>query len=218
MADNFRVLVLFSGRGSNFENLARHQGAYQVVGALCDNPLAEGINVAQRAGISVACVPRSDYPTRALQKQEILRLAIGAKPDLICLAGFMQIVAPEFLSAFSDRILNIHPSLLPKFPGLDTHARALAAGESMHGCTVHVVDAGLDTGAPIAQAEVPVAPGTSAELLATQVLQQEHRLYPWVVSQIACGQIKIRLGKVQATAQARSEAESYGFVYRGESL
>ena len=126
-----------------------------------------------------AAVDHRAYPgDRAAFEAALLEPLLDARPDIICLAGFMRILTPGFVAAWQGRMLNIHPSLLPAFPGLDTHARALAAGVKLHGCTVHLVTHEMDAGPILAQAAVPVLPGDTAEALAARVLAQEHRLYP----------------------------------------
>jgi phosphoribosylglycinamide formyltransferase-1 len=176
---------------------------------------ALGAAAARAAGIPTRLIPRTDYPTLGAQKAAILTATQDAAPDLVVLAGFMQIVAPEFLAAFPRRVINIHPALLPKFPGLDTHARALAAHESAHGCTVHVVDAGIDTGDIIAQAAVPVSPDDTAETLGKRVLTREHVLYPWVVNEIARGEIGLDYSPVTFTPNAQRAATVLDFNLPG---
>jgi phosphoribosylglycinamide formyltransferase-1 len=157
---------------------------------LADRPEAEGLAKAAARGIPTACVHYRDFAGRRPEFDrkliEELRLA---RIDWVVLAGFMRILGAEFLAAFPGRVLNIHPSLLPKYPGLDTHARALAGGEVSHGCTVHLVSAALDAGPIVGQARVPVLEGDTAETLAERVLVQEHILYPEVVRQAISGQL-----------------------------
>ena len=173
--------ILISGRGSNMEKLveAARDPAYpgRVVGVLSDHADAAGLEFAARQGLPTAAIERSDHPDRAAHEA-----AIGAQletwgAECIALAGFMRVLSAGFVALWQGRIVNIHPSLLPKFRGLDTHARALAAGEREHGCTVHHVTAELDAGAVIAQGRVPVLTGATAETLAARVLAEEHRLY-----------------------------------------
>jgi len=187
------------------------QGHYQVSAVISNNPEAPGVKAAADRGVSTVVVPRSDLPNVAAQKREIFEQVKKLHPRLVVLAGYMQIIEPYFVEHFAGRIINIHPSLLPEFPGLDTHARALAAGRAEHGCTVHLVDTGVDTGPIIAQATVPIEPGDTAELLFTRVQLQEHRLYPWVVAGIAAGNIILEGTTVRYTSVARQEAHRHNF-------
>lgn len=178
-----RVAILLSGRGSCAEALIRAAAGpgypARIALALSNNPKAEGLERASRLGVPTAAVDhrpfRADRAAHEAAVSEILE-AHGA--DFIALAGYMRILTPGFVRAWSGRMINIHPSLLPLFPGLDTHARALSAGMKLHGCTVHWVEPEVDAGAIIGQAAVPVLPGDDADALAHRVLQAEHRLYP----------------------------------------
>lgn len=155
---------------------------------------AGGLQLASAAHIpTFACDRSSENPPLAVaeQKERLWRWISEQRPDLVLLAGYMQIVPPKWIRALPRRILNIHPALLPALPGLDTHKRALEGHHSRHGATVHLVDDGVDTGEIIAQAGLDVAPQESEESLAARVLALEHRLYPWVVNQIAAGTIAL---------------------------
>lgn len=152
-----------------------------------NDPRAGGLAKAAELGIATAAVDHRAFPTREAFEAELARHIDAARPDLICLAGFMRILTPGFIRRYEGRMLNIHPSLLPKYPGLHTHARALAAGDAEAGCTVHEVTAELDAGPILGQARVPVLPGDSAETLAARVLAMEHRLYPAVLRRTAAG-------------------------------
>lgn len=211
MSNDFRIVVLLSGRGSNFKSLLEAAQHYKIVRVISNNADAGGLAIATDAGIPTRVVSRQAHPTLAAQKAEILRVAASAAPDLVVLAGFMQIIAPDFLAEFPRRVINIHPALLPKFAGLDTHARAISAGETEHGCTVHLVDSGIDTGETIAQATVPVAPDDTAETLGARVLVREHALFPWVVTTIARGDIALGTTPVTFSAAAREGAKARGF-------
>jgi phosphoribosylglycinamide formyltransferase-1 len=139
-------------------------------------------------GVPTAAVDhRAFRGDRAGFEAALLEPLLAADPDIICLAGFMRILTPAFVQRFAGRMLNIHPSLLPKYPGLDTHARAIAAGDAQAGCTVHLVTPELDAGPVLGQARVPVLPGDDAAALAARVLVQEHRLYPAVLRRFAAG-------------------------------
>ncbi len=151
-------------------------------------PGAGGLAKARDRGIPTATVDHRDFKNdrEGFERKMISALEAHA-PDILCLAGFMRILTPGFVDRYAERMLNIHPSLLPKYPGLDTHARALAAGDAEAGCSVHAVTADLDSGPILGQARVPVRPDDSAETLAARVQEQEHRLYPMVLRRFAAG-------------------------------
>jgi phosphoribosylglycinamide formyltransferase-1 len=156
---------------------------------LSNVPGAAGLDRARERGVPVAVVNhRAFRGDRAAFEAALERVLAEARPDIICLAGFMRILTPAFVARHEGRILNIHPSLLPKYPGLDTHARALAAGDEEAGCSVHVVTGELDAGPLLGQARVPVAAGDTPETLAARVLDMEHRLYPAVLRRYAAGE------------------------------
>ena len=186
-----RVAILISGGGSNMlrlvEDMTGDHPARPVLVASND-PQAAGLARAAALGVPVAAVDHRDFPRdRAGFESALLKPLLDARPDIICLAGFMRILTPDFVQRFAGRMLNIHPSLLPKYAGLDTHARALAAGDAEAGCTVHEVTPELDSGPLLGQARVPVLPGDTPESLAARVLVQEHRLYPAVLRRFAVG-------------------------------
>lgn len=181
MADKVRVAVLISGRGSNMRALveaAEKPDCPYVIGLVAsNNPDAPGLAFARAHGVPTWTrthkgIDRAAFD--ALIDAELRRHAIEA----IALAGYMRLLSPGFTAEWEGRIVNIHPSLLPRYKGLDTHARAIAAGDAMHGCSVHVVTAELDDGPVIARAEVPILPDDTSESLARRVLAEEHRLYP----------------------------------------
>ena len=187
-----RIAILISGGGSNMVALVRsmtgdHPGRPVLVAS--NDPAAGGLVKAQAAGIATAAVDHRAYgKDRAGFEAELLRHIEAAEPDILCLAGFMRVLTPAFVARFEGRMLNIHPSLLPKYPGLHTHQRAIDAGDAEAGCTVHEVTAVLDDGPILGQARVPVLPGDSADTLAGRVLVQEHRLYPEVLRRYAAGE------------------------------
>lgn len=185
-----RVAILISGSGSNMVALARSMtGAHPArpVLVLSNRPGAGGLEKAAGMDIPTAVVDHRAYPDRAAF-EAALDAALGrAAPDLICLAGFMRILTPDFVARWEGRMLNIHPSLLPKYPGLDTHSRAIAAGDAEAGCSVHRVTAELDAGPLLGQAAVPVEPGDTADSLAARVQRAEHWLYPEVLHRVATG-------------------------------
>ena len=154
-----------------------------------NDPTAGGLAKAAAMGIATAAVDHRPYAKdRAAFEAALLQPLLAAKPDILCLAGFMRILTPAFIRLFQGRMLNIHPSLLPKYPGLHTHQRALDAGDAQAGCTVHEVTAELDAGPILGQARVPVMADDTADSLAARVLVQEHRLYPAVLRRFAVGE------------------------------
>jgi phosphoribosylglycinamide formyltransferase-1 len=187
-----RVAILISGGGSNMARLVDSMTGdhpARPVLVLSNVPGAAGLDRARERGVPVAVVNhRAFRGDRAAFEAALERVLAEARPDIICLAGFMRILTPAFVARHEGRILNIHPSLLPKYPGLDTHARALAAGDEEAGCSVHVVTGELDAGPLLGQARVPVAAGDTPETLAARVLDMEHRLYPAVLRRYAAGE------------------------------
>jgi phosphoribosylglycinamide formyltransferase-1 len=154
-----------------------------------NDPAARGLGLASALGVPVAAVDHRPFgKDRAGFEAALLEPLLAAQPDVLCLAGFMRVLTPCFVRQFEGRMLNIHPSLLPKYPGLHTHQRALDAGDAEAGCTVHEVTAELDAGPILGQARVPVLPGDTADTLAARVLVQEHRLYPAVLRRFVAGQ------------------------------
>jgi phosphoribosylglycinamide formyltransferase-1 len=189
------VVVLISGRGSNLQ--AMLDAGIPVSAVISNRADAAGLALAARRGIATAVVEH-----RAFASREAFEAALGAEidrhaPKLVALAGFMRVLTPAFVARYAGRIVNIHPSLLPEFPGLDTHARALAAGARRHGCTVHFVTAQLDHGPIIAQASVPVAAGDTVDSLAARVLDEEHQLYPRAIRWFLDGLLELENGKVR---------------------
>ena len=153
-----------------------------------NDPAAAGLARAADLGVPVAAVDHRGFgKDRAAFEAALLQPILAAEPDIVCLAGFMRVLTPDFVRRFEGRMLNIHPSLLPKYPGLHTHARALAAGDSAAGCSVHEVTAELDAGPLLGQARVPVVPGDTEDSLAARVLAAAHRLYPAVLRRYAAG-------------------------------
>jgi phosphoribosylglycinamide formyltransferase-1 len=186
-----RVAILISGGGSNMvalaESMAGDHPARPVL-VLSNDPEAGGLAKAAAMGIATAAVDHRPFgKDRPGFEAELLKPLMEAAPDIVCLAGFMRVLTPGFVNHFAGRMLNIHPSLLPKYPGLHTHQRALDAGDAEAGCTVHEVTPVLDDGPVLGQARVPVKPGDTAETLAARVLVQEHRLYPAVLRRFADG-------------------------------
>lgn len=185
-----RVAILISGGGSNMLRLVdsmRGDHPARPVLVASNDPDAAGLARAAALGVPTAAVDHRAYPNREAFEAALLEPILAARPDILCLAGFMRILTPGFVRRFRGRMLNIHPSLLPKYPGLHTHARALAAGDREAGCTVHEVTADLDAGPILGQARVPVLPGDTPDMLAARVLTAEHRLYPAVLRRFAAG-------------------------------
>jgi phosphoribosylglycinamide formyltransferase 1 len=208
----FKIAVLISGRGSNLSSLIDNAQHYQVTAVISNNTTAPGLAIAERAGIPTYAFSEASFSSKCEHKFAVFSALADCAPDLVALAGFMQIVPREVVAKYFGSMVNIHPSLLPAYPGLDTHKRALAAGESIHGCTVHFVDGGVDTGPVIAQAKCQCCPADSEEQLASRVLSYEHRLYPWVVNGLACGGIRFESGKVVYDRAAIEEARKHQFL------
>ena len=186
-----RVAVLISGRGSNMMALleAARDPAFpaEIVAVLSDKTGAGGLVAARENGVEALAVPRADHDSKTAHEAAVMAELDRIAPDIICLAGYMRLLSPIFVAHYRGRILNIHPSLLPLFPGLDTHARALSAGMKVHGCSVHFVDEGMDEGAIIAQAAIPVTADDTPETLAARVLKAEHKLYAHALAMVARG-------------------------------
>jgi len=191
-AGRVRVGVLISGRGSNLAALidAAQDPDYpaEIGLVLANAPGAGGLQIAEKAGIAAVAIDHRPFKGDREAHERAMDAALQAAGiELVALAGYMRIFTPWFVQAWRGRMINIHPSLLPHFPGVDTHARALAAGHERHGCTVHWVSEGVDAGPVIGQAETPVLAGDTAETLAARVLIEEHRLYPRCLAQAARG-------------------------------
>lgn len=187
-----RVVIFISGSGSNMEALIRAAQTpdfpAEIVAVFSDKAEAGGLAKAQAAGIATQVFKRKDFASKDEHEDAILAALAALKPDLLCLAGYMRLLSGRFIAPYEGRILNIHPSLLPLFPGLHTHQRAIDAGVKLAGCTVHLVTEGMDEGPILAQAAVPVIEGDTADALAARVLKAEHRIYPLVLRQFASGQ------------------------------
>ena len=190
-----RVAVLLSGRGSNLQALIDACGApdfpAEIIHVISNNPDAVGLLRAQDAGIGTSVLNHREYETREAFDTEVTRVLEDANAELVCLAGFMRILTEGFVSHWTDRLLNIHPSLLPSFKGLDAQQQALDAGVKLAGCSVHFVRPGVDEGPIIAQAAVPVFDDDDAKALSARILALEHRLYPRVVRLIAEGRVTV---------------------------
>ncbi|MDO5604868.1 MAG: phosphoribosylglycinamide formyltransferase [Paracoccus sp. (in: a-proteobacteria)] len=198
-----RVAILISGGGSNMVRLVEsmtgdHPARAVVVGA--NDPAAGGLEKARALGVPTFAVDHRPFGRdRAGFEAELIRHLDAAEPDIVALAGFMRILTPDFVRHYAGRMLNIHPSLLPKYPGLNTHARAITAGDAEAGASVHEVTADLDAGPVLGQVRVPILGGDTSETLAARVLIEEHRLYPAVLARFAAGErarLDLRAGPV----------------------
>ena len=187
-----RVVVLISGRGSNMEALLEARLPVEFACVISNKPDAAGLAIAARHRVPTAVVNHRDHPGRVEFDAALAEEIDRHRPDLVVLAGFMRVLTDAFVRRYENRLINIHPALLPAFPGLDTHARALAAGVKLHGCTVHYVTPEVDSGPIIAQAAVPVLAGDTPATLAARVLRQEHRLYPRVLRWLAEDRVRLR--------------------------
>ena len=201
-----RVVVLLSGRGSNFQAIAEAQLPIEIVAVISNRPQAGGLDYARARGLTAVALDHTDHPDRAAFDALLADEIECHQPDLVVLAGYMRILSPAFIARFEGRLLNIHPSLLPMFPGLRTHARALAEGVKIHGCTVHFVTAQLDHGPIVIQAAVPVRGGDTTDTLAARVLAQEHRIYPQAVRWFAEGRLEINHGRVNLKGDPTSQS------------
>ena len=198
------IVVLISGRGSNLEALLRtadeerwREALGAVVTAVISNRAdASGLEVARRAGIATRVIDHTGFATREEFDRALAEEIDRHDPSIVVLAGFMRVLTPEFVRRYAGLLVNIHPSLLPSFPGLRTHERALQAGVRVHGATVHFVSDVVDGGGIIAQAVVPVVPGDDASVLAARVLEQEHRLLPHAVRLLLEGRVRWHDGRV----------------------
>lgn len=207
MAAKKRVAVLISGRGSNMTSLieAARAADYpaQIALVLSNRPAAGGLERARASGIATACVDHKAFPDREAFERVIDQTLRDAEIDIVCLAGFMRVLTPWFVTRWTGRMVNIHPSLLPLFRGVHTHRQALEAGVRVHGCTVHFVVPELDSGPIIAQACVPVHPGDGEDDLAARVLVEEHRIYPQALAALAAGEVALEGGRCLFRDSAR---------------
>jgi len=188
------VVVLISGRGSNLQALL--EAGLPVSAVISNRADARGLEIAASRGVATHVVEHRAFASREAFDDALAASIDGFQPRLIALAGFMRILTPAFVHRFEGRLLNIHPSLLPAFPGLDTHARALAAGVKLHGCTVHFVTAELDHGPAVVQAAVPVHVDDTEATLASRVLLAEHRIYAAAVRWFLAGRLRLEGGRV----------------------
>ena len=193
-ANSCSIVVLISGNGSNLQALIDQADihGYRVGGVVCNNPAACGLQRAARAGIPAAIVEHGNYPDRESFDKALLASIDRFSPDLIVLAGFMRILGPSFVRKQAGKILNIHPSLLPEYPGLHTHRRVLEAGDTKHGVSIHFVNEQLDGGPVIARSRIAVREGDTEDSLTARVYRLEHDLYPRVAGWFAAGRLRLR--------------------------
>lgn len=200
-----KIVILISGRGSNMEAILEAQLPIQVAAVISNRPGAKGLEIASRHGVATATVDHQAFASREAFDAALGDAVALYAPDQVVLAGFMRILGASFISRFPNQILNIHPSLLPAFPGLHTHRQALEAGVKIHGATVHVVTPQLDHGPILGQAAVPVLPGDTEDSLAARVLKQEHQLYPSVLQALSDGRMMIGADGVVRHSESRVE-------------
>ncbi|MFT3804798.1 MAG: phosphoribosylglycinamide formyltransferase [Burkholderiaceae bacterium] len=194
-----RLVILISGRGSNMDALVRacrdEAWPADIVGVVASRPDTAGAALARGHGLPVIELDHRSHPDRAAFDEAMIAAIDPLAPDLVVLAGFMRILAPAFVAHYADRLINIHPSLLPAFPGVATHRQALAAGVRVHGATVHMVVNEVDSGRILAQAAVPVRDGDDEQALGERVLRAEHALYPMVVGWLVHDRMRLRGGE-----------------------
>jgi len=196
-----RLGILISGRGSNFlaiaDSIEHGKLDAEIAVVLSNHPDAPGLELARKRGLRTAAMASQGLDREVFDRQVIAELR-GAEVDLVCLAGYMRILSGHFIREFHGRILNIHPSLLPAFPGLDAQHQAVAHGVKVSGCTVHFVDEGLDSGPIVKQAAVPVLDEDTAESLSARILKEEHRIYPEAIALVLSGRYRVEGRRVIA--------------------
>jgi phosphoribosylglycinamide formyltransferase-1 len=195
MSKPLRLGVLASGSGTNLQAIIDRcrdgSLAAEIAVVITNNPGAGALDRASRAGVPTLCINHRDFARREEFDRAVVKALQDARVDLVVLAGFMRIITQAFIEAFPDRVINIHPALLPAFPGLHVQQQAIDYGARFSGCTVHFVDGGVDTGPIIIQAVVPVLPEDTADTLAARILEQEHRIYPRAIQLIAEGRVRV---------------------------
>jgi phosphoribosylglycinamide formyltransferase-1 len=200
------IVILISGRGSNMEAIVRAKLPAKVAAVISNRADAAGLEFAAQAGIPTRVVDDREFSSREASDAALADAIDAHSPDLVALAGFMRVLGGEFVRRYSGRLVNIHPSLLPAFPGLHTHRRALQEGVKLHGCTVHFVTPQIDHGPIIVQACVPVRPDDTEESLAARVLRQEHRIYPLAARWFLGGRLLVRNGVVRVDGADAAQA------------
>lgn len=216
-----RVAVLISGRGSNMATLlaAAADGGYPVemVGVIADRPNAGGIAKAEERGVATQIVAREDFSDKAAYETALGEALAAMNAEIVCLAGYMRLLSAEFVRGWEGRMINIHPSLLPLFKGLEPHRRALETGVRIHGCTVHFVTPQMDDGPIIAQAAVPVLPGDDEAALAARVLRAEHQLYPVALRMVAESKAVMENGKTVYSGFTANADVTSSLVFPGRT-
>jgi len=203
------LVILISGRGSNMQALIEAGLPGRIAAVISNKPGVEGLEIAKMHGIEAWVVDQRAYPDRVAFDDALVEKIDSYRPDLVVLAGFMRILGNSFVGRYHGRLMNVHPSLLPAFPGLDTHTRALQEGVKIHGCTVHFVTPQVDHGPIIVQAAVQVLPNDTTETLAARVLQQEHRIYPVAIRWFLEDRLKLSHNRVEVSDAATDGAVLY---------
>ena len=206
------ISVLISGRGSNLLSLIKNQINYKVNCIISDNVKAGGLAYGKEFNIYTKAVLKESCSSLKQQKKIIFEAVKESKPDFVVLAGFMQIIPDYFVQEFYGRLINIHPSLLPKLKGLNTHQRAIEANEELHGASVHFVDNELDNGPVIAQVTCPIEENDNSEILADRLLPLEHKLYPWVLNYLVIGDIALKNKKVVYSEKVIQDAVQNNYI------
>ena len=202
------IVILISGRGSNMQAIVNAQiPSARIAAVLSNKPDAAGLAWAAERGIATDALNHKDFTDREAFDREMMKLIDRYQPDLVVLAGFMRILTPTFCAHYEGRLINIHPSLLPAFPGLHTHERALEAGCRIAGCTIHFVTAELDCGPIIAQGVVPIIEGDNADDIAARVLAVEHQLFPQAVADFINGKLKVDGHRVHGDTSAAADTQ-----------
>lgn len=203
------LVILISGRGSNMQSLLEARAQIERVTVISSNPNAMGLEIARKYGVETIVIDHRSYIDRQAFDSALAACIDAHQPKLVALAGFMRILSDRFVQRYQGRLMNIHPSLLPALPGLETHARALQEGIKIHGCTVHFVTPQLDHGPIVIQAAIPVLPGDTEETLATRVLQQEHHIYPQAVRWFMENRIKLIGNHIEVLGSSFRETTLY---------
>jgi len=203
------LVILISGRGSNMQALLEAKLPVDRIVVISNNANASGLEIARQHGIETIVLDHRAFPDRQSFDVALAEKIDAYQPKLIALAGFMRILSDRGVQRYQGRLMNIHPSLLPAFPGLGTHARALQEGIKIHGCTVHFVTMQLDHGPIVIQAAIPVSPGDTEETLAARVLEQEHRIYPQAVRWFMENRIRLNGNQIEVIGSSISDAALY---------
>lgn len=203
------LVILISGRGSNMQALLQAEFEMDRITVITNNPNAPGLAIARKYGVETITLDHRIFPDRQTFDAALAEKIDAYQPKLIALAGFMRILSDRFVQRYQGRLMNIHPSLLPAFPGLGTHARALQEGTKIHGCTVHFVTPQLDHGPIVMQAAIPVLPNDTEKTLAARVLQQEHRIYPQAIRWFMEDRIRLSGNRVEVIDSSICETALY---------